>query len=139
MQGIEGASHEAPSSRFGRMTHRVVVTVVLALGFGGVADVGLAVNGVESQGSSALDAQAGLPNAGDSPVLAPRAANDRSRGVPGTVPGAGDERRDASFALQRSRQLRASDRELPFTGRVAILVLSGGLVLASAGFLLRRS
>lgn len=116
--------------------------MALTLGFGvGGVDVGLAINGVESKGSSAFDGQSGLPDAGDSPMLAPRAANDPSRGVPGTVPGTGGERRAASSSLQRSRQLGAgaSDGELPFTGRVAVPVLLGGLVLVGAGFLLRRS
>ena len=140
MSGIEGVSHEAPSSRSGRRRRRSAMVLTLALGLGGSsAATGFAVTGVESRGLSALDGQAGLPAVGDAPRLAARPGGATPPGD--AVPGAGDGTTRASFSLQEARQLVAgrSDGELPFTGRAAIPVLLTGLADAGVGFLVRRA
>ena len=149
-------NHTPQKESFLRSRIAILSMLVLGFGFSG-AGVGMAVNGVATDGTSAADVQ--YPsNEGSGPTLAPTATpvpteveGDTDEGAaptPGVagenqsgddVAPAGDEVA-AEQVTQETRQLGAEqgDDELPFTGFAAIPVLLMGLALLSAGFVLRR-
>ena len=127
---------------------RIAITLMLVLGFGfSSAGVGMAVQGVNSQDTSAAEAQYGKS---DQPPLVP--APDRNEvqdevdegknptGDRGGNDVAGQDDQVAGDQAQESRQLGAESGsdELPFTGFAAIPVLLMGFALLTAGFVLRR-
>ncbi len=144
---------------------RIAITLMLVLGFGfSSAGVGMAVQGVSSQDTSAADAQYGRS---DQPALVPAEDRDEVQDVTeegqnptgdnptgenptgdrggNEVAGQDDQGADnggqvAGDEAQESRQLGVENgsEELPFTGFAAIPVLLMGFALLTAGFMLRR-
>ncbi len=141
---------------------RIAITLMLVLGFGfSSAGVGMAVQGVSSQDTSAAEAQYGKTQ---QPALVPNQdrnevqdvteegqdvteegqnpTGDRGgNGVAGqNDEGAGNDGQVAGDQAQEARQLgaEAGSDELPFTGFAAIPVLLMGFALLTAGFMLRR-
>ena len=130
---------------------RIAITLMLVLGFGfSSAGVGMAVQGVATQDTSAADAQYGLGQPDEQPTLGNQpdqneVADEVDEGT--EVGGQNEEAAGNEVAgeqqaqpTQETRQLGAEEggEELPFTGFAAIPVLLMGLALLSAGFVLRR-
>jgi hypothetical protein len=118
------------------MKSRLVILTMLVLGMLlSTAGAGLAVSG--QTGNDASIAQYGAGAAPNSPSAAPKSA--------GGVLGAEDTEAAppaGSNAVQPGRQVEAGANaesgQLPFTGFAAIPILLGGIVLLSAGLVLRR-
>jgi hypothetical protein len=138
---------------------RIAITLMLVLGFGfSSAGVGMAVNGVSSQDTSAADAQ--YDNVDQQPLVpAPNRNEVQDETDQGTNPtnnrggnqvggenannqvGGENANQVAAEEAQETRQLGAEqggEEELPFTGFAAIPVLLMGFALLTAGFVLRR-
>ena len=121
------------------MKSRLVVLTMLVLGMLlSTAGAGLAVSGIS--GNAAQD-QYETPTPDTGPTGGGGVLGDQDAGTGvqpddtagGSAPG-GDE------GVQPSRQVEAgaNDNELPFTGFAAVPILLGGLVLLTAGLVLRR-
>ena len=132
---------------------RIAITLMLVLGFGfSSAGVGMAVQNVATQDTSAADAQYNLGETDKQPTLGnqPDQTEVAEEVEEGTNPG-GEQKKTPGKEVagnqvageqtaQETRQLGAENggEELPFTGFAAIPVLLMGLALLSAGFILRR-
>jgi hypothetical protein len=123
------------------MKSRLVILSMLVLGMLlSTAGAGLAVNGFSDSGD-ASKSQYGQPPSGDQEVLG---EEDQGQGQGGQdVLPEQDQGNEAPAAapVQPTRQVESgadSAAELPFTGFAAIPILIGGIVLLSAGLVLRR-
>ena len=127
------------------MKSRLVVLTTLVLGMLlSTAGAGLAVSGIS--GNAAED-QYETPTPSTSPTGGGGVLGDEDTGTgaqPDDAAGgggpSGGEGGDEGAGVQPSRQVEAgaNDNELPFTGFAAVPILLGGLVLLTAGLVLRR-
>jgi hypothetical protein len=115
------------------MKSRMVILSMLVFGMLlSTAGAGLAVSGLSGKQNASV-AQYGVAPTPDNDVLGDQ---DSGQGVSPTsgAGGGGDD-------VQPSRQVEAGDTtgtSLPFTGLAAVPILLGGIVLLSAGVVLRR-
>jgi len=123
------------------MKSRLVVLTTLVLGMLlSTAGAGLAVSGIS--GNAAED-QYETPTPSTSPTGGSGVLGDEDTGTgaqPDDEAGGGGPGGDDGAGVQPSRQVEAgaNDNELPFTGFAAVPILLGGLVLLTAGLVLRR-
>ena len=130
------------------MRSRIAITLMLVFGFAfSGAGVGLAVTGLSAEDQSAAGTQYSGPTpvtpTTDGGTLAPEPGEVLGDVEEGEKAPKGGEKvapaRDES-PVEETRQLgvEAGGEELPFTGFAAIPVLLLGMVLLTAGFVLRR-
>jgi len=123
------------------MKSRLVFLTTLVLGMLlSTAGAGLAVSGIS--GNAAED-QYETPTPSTSPTGGGGVLGDEDTGTgaqPDDEAGGGGPGGDEGAGVQPSRQVEAgaNDNELPFTGFAAVPILLGGLVLLTAGLVLRR-
>ena len=123
------------------MKSRLAIIGMLVAGMlASTTGVGLAIDGLG--GKDASVAQYGQNNNGK-PNGGVLGEGEQNNGGSGNAPGGGtntDTSTNAPTTLQPTRQVEAgaSGGQLPFTGYLAIPVLIGGVVLLSAGLILRR-
>jgi hypothetical protein len=124
------------------MKSRMVILTMLVFGMLlSTAGAGLAVSGLNSKHNASV-AQYGTPTptATESPTTAVLGDQDSGSGTsPSADNGGGGN--GPSNDVQPARQVEAgstSPSSLPFTGFAAVPILLGGIVLLSAGLVLRR-
>jgi hypothetical protein len=121
------------------MKSRLVVLTMLVLGMllstagAGLAVSGISGNAAEDQYETPTPSPTGGGVLGDEDAGTGVQPDDEAGG--GGAPG-GDE--DAGVQPSRQVEAGADDNELPFTGFAAVPILLGGLVLLTAGLVLRR-
>jgi hypothetical protein len=116
------------------MKSRMVILSMLVFGMLlSTAGAGLAVTGLSGQHNASV-AQYGTPTPTPTPESEVLGDEDTGQGVSPTENGGGG-------GVQPARQVEAGDTagsNLPFTGFAAVPILLGGIVLLSAGLVLRR-
>ena len=117
------------------MKSRMVILSMLVFGMLlSTAGAGLAVTGLSSQHNASV-AQYGTPTPSPTPENDVLGDEDSGQGVSPSNGGGGG-------GVQPARQVEAGDTaagsNLPFTGFAAVPILLGGIVLLSAGLVLRR-
>ncbi len=143
MKQLVRARVSAPARRRTRrselMKSRLVVLTMLVLGMLlSTTGAGLAVSGLSGDNASISQYSQPTPGGGGG-VLGDQdsgAGEQPSEDNGSPAPSGGEEGAD----VQPSRQVEAgaSENKLPFTGFAAIPILIGGIVLLSAGLVLRR-
>lgn len=119
------------------MKSRMVILSMLVFGMLlSTAGAGLAVKGLSGQHNASV-AQYGTPTPSPTPENDVLGDEDSGQGVSPTNNGGG-----GGNDVQPARQVEAGDTaagsNLPFTGFAAVPILLGGIVLLSAGLVLRR-
>jgi hypothetical protein len=132
-----GTGRRARSATF--MKSRLAIISMLVVGMlASTTGVGLAIDGLGGNDASVAQyggKTGGKPNGG---VLG---EGEKHHGGNGNAPGGGtNSNTPTNTTLQPAQQVEAgaSGGQLPFTGYLAIPVLIGGVVLLSAGLVLRR-
>jgi hypothetical protein len=121
------------------MKSRMVILTMLVLGMLlSTAGAGLAVSGLNSKHNASV-AQYGTPTPTPTPTTDVLGDQDSGSGTSPANNGGGGN--GPSNDVQPARQVEAgttSGSTLPFTGFAAVPILLGGIVLLSAGLVLRR-
>jgi hypothetical protein len=119
------------------MKSRLVILTTLVLGILlSTAGAGLAISGLDGDNASIAQYTTPTPTGGG--VLGDQDTGSGTK--PATNNGGGGTSPNTTTNTQPSRQVEAgaNNNSLPFTGFAAIPVLLGGIVLLSAGLVLRR-
>jgi hypothetical protein len=140
---LAAAAAETPAPRrrhsFGLGRSRVAIAALLASGVlmsgGGAA---LAISGVNSSGSAGA-AQYEQPTGGNTVLGEPPTTPGDDTPGDGTDPGTGSGNENVGEVVQPGRQVTAAsgEKQLPFTGLAALPIIMAGVVLLTAGAVMR--